>query len=142
MELKPEIPCYVLLKARQLLVAENVLEAAGDEESGAGEPGEIDEENLDFEVHEEHERDPIFTDLKAFIDELPVDDQCQLIALAWLGRGDGGSDEWDELVALADERRSDHTGEYLLNMPLLADHLENALDAFDISCEDFEDVSL
>jgi hypothetical protein len=142
MDLKPEIACYVIFKVRQLFMAEDVLEAANEDEGGRGEPSEIDEESLDDEVHEEHERDPIYTDLKAFIDELPADDQCQLIALAWLGRGDATRDEWEELVNLASERRSDHTAEYLLNMPLLADHLENALDAFDISCEDFEDVSL
>ncbi|MDP6708288.1 MAG: DUF3775 domain-containing protein [Alphaproteobacteria bacterium] len=142
MDLKPEIPCYIIFKARQLFMAEDVLEAAEDDEGSGVESSNIDEEGLDYEVHEEHERDPIFTDLKNFIDELPADDQCQLIALAWLGRGDGGSDEWQELVNLAQERRSDHTAAYLLNMPLLADHLENALDAFDISCEDFENVSV
>ncbi len=142
MDLKPEIPCFVIFKVRQLFMAEEVLEAADDDDGGRGDSAEFDEDSLDDEGHEEHERDPVFTDLKAFIGELPADDQCQLIALAWLGRGDATSDEWAELVNLASERRSDHTAEYLLNMPLLADHLENALDAFDISCEDFENVSL
>jgi hypothetical protein len=48
--------------------------------------------------------------------------QAELVALMWLGRGDGEPEEWDELVARAVERREVPTENYLLDHPLVADH--------------------
>src|SRR6476620_5901552 len=48
--------------------------------------------------------------------------QAELVALMWLGRGDGEPEEWDELVARAVERREVRTENYLLDHPLLAEH--------------------
>jgi Protein of unknown function (DUF3775) len=48
--------------------------------------------------------------------------QAELVALMWLGRGDGEPEEWDELVARAVERREVPTENYLLDHPLLAEH--------------------
>jgi len=62
-----------------------------------------------------------------------------LVALAWLGRGeDSNKDDWEDLVRLAYERHNDRTANYLLGMPMLADYLQEALQIFDVSCEDFE----
>ena len=41
--------------------------------------------------------------LRLFITELNEDEQASLIALAWIGRGDYGSEDWDEARALAAE---------------------------------------
>jgi hypothetical protein len=60
------------------------------------------------------------------------------VALAWLGRGDGTIDDWDELRAEAARAHNKRTAAYLLGMPLLADHLDEALSQFDRSCDDFE----
>jgi hypothetical protein len=59
-------------------------------------------------------------------------------ASAWLGRGDGTIDDWDELRAEAARAHNKRTAAYLLGMPLLADHLDEALSQFDRSCDDFE----
>jgi hypothetical protein len=48
--------------------------------------------------------------------------QAELVALMWLGRGDGEPEEWNELVEQALERREVPTEVYLLDHPLLADH--------------------
>jgi hypothetical protein len=48
--------------------------------------------------------------------------QAELVALMWLGRGDGEPEEWNELVARAIERREVPTENYLLDHPLLAEH--------------------
>ncbi len=137
MDIKPENVCHIIFKARQL----NAIEAM--QETGVGAETDADELLEDMQqgrvVHEEREHDPTYYEIKGFIDELSGDDQCDLIALAWLGRGDAGKNEWGDLVNLARERRSDHTAEYLLAMPLLGEYLQDALDQFEISCEDFED---
>ena len=137
MEIKPENVCHIIFRARQFNAIQAMYETGEEAEKDAdelledAEPGRV--------VHEEREHDPTYYEIKGFIDELSNDDQCELIALAWLGRGDSNANDWDELVALAKERRSDHTAEYLLAMPLLGEYLQDALDQFDISCEDFED---
>ena len=137
MEIKPENVCHIIFRARQFNAIQAMYETGEEAEK------DVDELLEDAEtgrvVHEEREHDPTYYEIKGFIDELSNDDQCELIALAWLGRGDSNANDWDELVALAKERRSDHTAEYLLAMPLLGEYLQDALDQFDISCEDFED---
>jgi len=77
-------------------------------------------------------------ELKAWIDGLNWDEQCQMVALTWLGRGDFAKEDWDEAVKTAGDRHTEHTAEYLLGMPLLADSLEEGLAQFDLSCEDFD----
>jgi hypothetical protein len=54
--------------------------------------------------------------------------QAELVALMWLGRGDGEPEEWNELLARAIERREVPTEIYLLDHPLLA---ENWLDGME-----------
>lgn len=48
--------------------------------------------------------------------------RAELVALMWLGRGDGEPEEWNDLVARAFERREVPTENYLLDHPLLAEH--------------------
>ena len=85
------------------------------------------------------EDDPTREELKAWIESMNLDEQCRLVALSWLGRGDYAKEDWAEAVVTAQQRHSEHTGDYLLGMPLLADYLEEGLAQFDLSCEDFKD---
>jgi len=62
------------------------------------------------------------------IDDLEPDQQAQLIALFWIGRGDMEPEEWDDAVAMALERRQGSTAEYLLSHPHIADHWDEGLD--------------
>jgi hypothetical protein len=89
-------------------------------------------------VLEDHGEDPVADEIRGFIGALNEDEQIDLVALAWLGRGDGTIDDWDELRAEAARAHNKRTAAYLLGMPLLADHLEEALSLFDRSCDDFE----
>ncbi|MCA6106759.1 DUF3775 domain-containing protein [Bradyrhizobium sp. CNPSo 4026] len=76
--------------------------------------------------------------MTAIIRGLNVDEQIDLVALAWLGRGDGELDEWDDLRAEATHAHNKRTAEYLLGMPLLGDYLEEALSQFGHSVAEFE----
>jgi len=77
-------------------------------------------------------------EIVSFIDDLNVDEQVQLVALAWLGRGDYSLKEWNAAVAAARERQTGSTARYLLGIPILADLLEEGLSQHGQSCEDFE----
>ncbi|HXJ00699.1 MAG TPA: DUF3775 domain-containing protein [Micropepsaceae bacterium] len=58
-----------------------------------------------------------------------VDGQSNLVALAWLGRGTYDKREWNEALQEARAAHNNHTAEYLLGLPLLADYLEEGLAA-------------
>ncbi len=76
--------------------------------------------------------------LRQFIDELNEDEQASLIALAWIGRGDYGPEDWDEARALAAERNESDTASYLLEMSMLGDLLAEGVASFGLSIEDVE----
>jgi hypothetical protein len=117
--------CFVILKAREL----DVQEGEGEEDEGSN---PIDEDFRD--VLEAHGDDPTFQELEAFIDGLDVDEKAELVALAWVGRGDFTLDEWAEAVRTAHSRHTGRTSRYLLGIPVLADYLEEGLAAFGLSC--------
>lgn len=77
-------------------------------------------------------------ELAAFIRGLDEDEQAQLVALAWVGRGAFDAEDFDEALATAYAERSTPTERYLSGMPHLAENLEAGLDAMgvDVSAEE------
>jgi hypothetical protein len=87
-------------------------------------------------VLEDHPDDPTYEELRSFITSLSQDEQIDLVALTWLGRGDGTPDDWDDLREEATRAYNRRTATYLLGKPMLADYLEEALDQLGISYEE------
>jgi Protein of unknown function (DUF3775) len=77
-----------------------------------------------------HADEVTFEQLTSFIDRLSDDEKVDMVALMWVGRGDGMVDEWDDLREEATRLRDRRTASYLLARPQLADHLEEALAEF------------
>ncbi len=127
--ISPEKVCFIILKAREF----DVQDVVTDEDSGSN---AFDEGMTS--VLEAHSDDPTYRELKAFISALNEDEQIDLVALTWLGRGDASIEEWDELRSEAARAHNKRTASYLLAKPLLPDHLEDALEQFGYSCEDYE----
>jgi Protein of unknown function (DUF3775) len=90
------------------------------------------------EVLEDHSDDPVLAELVADIRALNEDEQIDLVALAWLGRGDGDLKDWDNLRSEAARAHNNRTASYLLSLPLLSDYLDEALAQFGHSAEEFE----
>jgi len=88
---------------------------------------------------ENHSRGSDRSELSGFIRSLNEDEQIDLVALMWLGRGDGNLDNWRDLRAEASRAHNNRTAAYLIGTPMLADYLEEALSAFGMSSEDFEE---
>lgn len=78
---------------------------------------------------EEESEDLTEEELRELIDDLNVDEAAELVALAWIGRGDYDAAEWSEAVAEARRRGNSRTAIYLLGMPMLGDWLEEGLEA-------------
>ncbi|MGZ6253915.1 MAG: DUF3775 domain-containing protein [Candidatus Binataceae bacterium] len=134
MEIALETVCYVINRARELLADLSPL----DEESGKRSRDDAAREELPEEDTSEIVESPAYNELKDFIDSLSEDEQVELVALTWIGRGTYTADDWDEAVEVAREEHSKHTGVYLLGQPLLAEELEEGLSEFGLSCEDVE----
>jgi hypothetical protein len=68
-------------------------------------------------------------ELRQLIGDLNVDEAAELVALAWVGRGDYEASEWQDAITAARERGNRRTAKYLLGMPMLGDWLEEGLEA-------------
>lgn len=123
--------CFLIVKAREFDVKTGVEEP--DPDSGAAD-SETGDTLRDFV------EDPTLQEIKLFVEELNEDEQIDLVALMWLGRGDYDTSEWEDARAEAIRARDEHghTAEYLLGAPLLGDYLEEALSQFGESCKDVE----
>jgi Protein of unknown function (DUF3775) len=116
--ISPEKVSYIITKAREFDVKDVVTDP--DSSSNAADDAMLS-------VLEDHKDDPVVAELRAAIFGLNVDEQVDLVTLAWLGRGDGGVDEWDDLRAEAARAHNRRTASYLLGIPLLSDYLEEGL---------------
>ena len=133
--------CFVIQRVRELRGEYLVDEAEMPDEE---EPFDLDHEEAFDELDDnaEAEANPLREELEAFIEELLDEEQIELVALTWVGRGDFTVDEWDDAIQAATERRNDRTADYLLGIPPLGAYLEEGLDAFGLSCIDFDEWSM
>jgi hypothetical protein len=127
LSISPEKLCFIIAKAREFDVKDVVTDP--DDSSNPT-------DDMMLAVLEDHPDDPVVKELTGFIRALTEDEQIDLVALTWLGRGDGTIDEWDDLRAEASRAHNKRTASYLLGMPLLSNHLEDALSDFGISCNE------
>ncbi len=86
--------------------------------------------------------DAVLQELRSIIGDMSEDEQIDLVALAWLGRGDAGAEGWEELRSEAALAHNTRTASYLLAMPLLPTYLQDGLAELGFSCEEFEKESL
>jgi hypothetical protein len=129
LEISPESVCFVIIKAREFDVKDAVSEP---------DPGSNPTDDKMTAVLEDHKDDPVVQELTSFIGAMNVDQQIELVALTWLGRGDYSADDWPSVREQAAEAHNDKTASYLLGIPMLGDFLEEGLAMLGYSCEPFE----
>ena len=78
-------------------------------------------------------------ELRAFIDRMGEDEQSELVAIMWVGRGAFDVDELAEAIATARAEATIPCADYMLGTPHMSDHLEAGLDAMGFSATDVED---
>lgn len=125
----PESVAYVIVKAREFNAK---VDAWND-------PGIVDENDDAEAILENLSNDPVRMEMATFISELNEDEQAELVAIAWIGRGTFEAEEFDEAVRTAREERTNPPADYLLGLPLLADYLADGLYKLGCSVEDAED---
>src|SRR5215475_13836151 len=81
--------CYIIAKAREFDVKD--VPTVPDEASNPTDDGMA-------EVLEDRpEEDSVLQELRSLIADMSEDEQIDLVALAWLGRGDAGAEAWQEI---------------------------------------------
>lgn len=98
---------------------------------------EFDAERLEDTHHhdglaEEEAEDLTAEELRELIDDLNADEAATLVAVVWVGRGDFEGKDFALAHNEARERAEGSTSNYLLGMPLLAEHWEAGLDALGV----------
>lgn len=129
LSLSPESVFFAIVKAREFDVKDAVTEP---------DPGSNAADDKMYAVLEDHGDDSTVEELTSFIDNLNVDQQIDLVALSWLGRGDYTARDWQTVRQEAADAHNEHTSTYLLGTPLLGDYLEEGLSLLGYSCEEFE----
>lgn len=124
--------CFIISKAREF-----------DVKAGSSDPSAsaLDEEDVDAAVLEDRPSDPVEAELRSYISDLNDGAQVDLVAIMWLGRGDG-PDDWEEAQQLAESEHNDRTAAYLVGTPLLADYLEEGLAAIGRDCSAYNENSV
>jgi len=125
-----DVVSYIVTKAKEF----DVKEADSDPDSGSN---AADDNEAD--VLEDKPDDPVQQELTDYINNLNEDQQIELVALAWLGRGTFDISEWNEALRTARSEHNNRTGQYLLGLPLLGDYLEEGLNAFGETIVDMDD---
>ena len=97
-----------------------------DDDDASGGARSVLEDELNTGVEEE---------MRAALDDLADDQLAETLALAWVGRGTYDATEWDDAFAEATDTDPESSIDELMDMPLLASHLEAGLAAFDYSCD-------
>ncbi len=129
---------FIISKAREFGAPEGTIEEDDDqevyEERQADRPINFDDD--EDVVTTAIPDDPAYHEAKSQIDDMNIEEQCNLVTLAWIGRGDFGPTDWAEARKIAREEHNNRTAEYLLGMPNLASYLRAGLEAFDIYIEE------
>lgn len=123
MEIAPEKVAHVIIKAREYDAKVDAWNTDNDEDDSG------DDNSADQGMRDE---------IAGFIEALNDDEQAELVALCWVGRGTYEPEDFAEAVETAQNERVNSVASYLLGVPLLADYLEEGLERMGFSVEDVE----
>ncbi|GAA0527909.1 hypothetical protein FHS83_002240 [Rhizomicrobium palustre] len=122
---------FIILRARSYDAKEAGLDVA--DGSNPTDDGDLDE-------LQDSPDDLTRRELSDAIKALNEEEQINLVALAWLGRGTFDLSEWQTALDTARDEHNARTAQYLLGLPLLGDYLEEGLAQFGESISDDEAV--
>jgi len=126
LDINPEILCFIIDKAHQFHVKEAVTII------------EVPTSPADDWARQalaDHQDDLTYQELVTTINDLDPNQQVQLVALMWLGRGDFDVSEWDVAKETAGDAWNEWTADYVIATPLVADYLSEGLNLLGYSCD-------
>ena len=126
----PDSVFSIVLKARQF----DAKVEETDPDSGSNPTDDSSVDALEF-----GSGDDTLHELSSAISDLNDDEQRDLIALIWLGRGDFTLGEWNEARTAAIDIGRERAPRYVAGIPLVSDYLEDGLSQFNQTVEDYLD---
>ncbi|MGZ5927754.1 MAG: DUF3775 domain-containing protein [Rhizomicrobium sp.] len=114
-------------KVRQVITEARMFDAK--EEQSDPDSGSNATDDMMADILEDGKDDATLQELMEFIRSLDVDEQIDLVALAWIGRGTYEATELEQALAEARRAHNSRTAEYLTGLPMLGDYLEEGLNA-------------
>jgi succinyl-CoA synthetase alpha subunit len=86
-----------------------------------------------------HELDRAEGELRGFLETLNEDEQAEIVAIMWIGRGSFEPEDFAEALSTARNEATTPTADYLIGTPHLSDHLEAGLEALGVDPTKAED---
>jgi hypothetical protein len=127
-----ETLCRIILRAKEM----ETQVPASDPDQEPDDVDDLDDEgDQALSVLEDELNSGVEEELIATLEDLADDQLAEVLALAWVGLGTYDASEWEDAFAEAGDTDPESTLEELMDMPLLASHIESGLAAFDYSCE-------
>jgi len=123
----PDTICFIIAKAREFQAKEQVV---------IPETPSSPSDDWALQVLADHIDDLSLLEVKTAVQDLSPEQQAELVALMWLGRGDYDMEDWYTAVEDAQHAQSDNTAQYLLAHPYVSDYLEEGLIQHGYSCEE------
>ena len=127
LEISLEKVAHIIVRAREY-----------DAKVGAWDEQSSDQNTDSDSILENFASDSTRNEVAEFIAGLNIDEQVNLVALMWVGRGSFAPEDFAEAVSIARSERVNKTEDYLLGVPLLSDYLEEGLDKLGFTVEDAE----
>jgi len=84
----------------------------------------------------DHGSDLTLQELRSGLQGLDRELQAELLALKWIGRGDYGPEEWEDVLQEAIDNWSPEVMDRLIATPLISEYLLEGLDALGIEHEE------
>ena len=123
----PDTVCFIIDKAHEFQAKEQVV---------IPETPNSPSEDWALQVLADHIDDLCLLEVKSTVNDLDPEQQAELVALMWLGRGDYDLEDWYTAVEDAQHAQSDNTAEYLMAHPYVADYLTEGLIQHGYSCDE------
>ena len=120
---------FIIIKAREFDAKVDPVEL---------DPGSNEADDGERKILADYADDPTLEELRSAIDILNEDEAIDLVALAWVGRGDFTRSEWAQARALARQSRTAPAAAYLTGMPAVGDYLEEGLAELGYDCGDLD----
>jgi len=100
-------------------------------------PCPLESEDVDVlrEQENEYRNAAVLQELHSVIDDLPEDQQVDLVALTWLGRDNCSATDWRSIREEAAMAHNARTTDYLLGTSMASDFLEEGLSTLGLSGE-------
>lgn len=128
LQISSDIVCELILKIREFHAKEGVTITEADLDIPA-------EETDPLQILADHQNDLTVKEIVSTISDLEPDQQVDLLALMYLGRGDYNAEEWDEAIQEAKINWRPNLVKTFLENPQVSDFWEEGLSMLNYSCE-------